>query len=227
MNRYLESLYKYKSICLNPKERLLLKKIALYINGDISTTKLIENLSEKNIEFVVMVLNNVVNDARKFNSYYIELPKNLDFNVKYPYALYAGDTYRFGFIHNTLKFCGPLSIVENKEKYPAKHFAKLTGSFYFPHGTTLNRNDWLKIISKYPNLDAYLYSISCHKYSFEEMQNYIHKYLDDNINCHLENFLDDNIASIKYLEDKRYFDVYSVMDGKISTFKDVILSRQK
>ena len=230
MNKYLESLAKFKSVCFNPKERLLLKKIALYINGDISTTKLINNLSEKNIEFVVMILNKVVNDARRFNRYFIELPKDLNFNTNYPYALYVGDSYRFGFLNNTLKFSGPLSITEKKSKYSARHFVELTGSFYYPYGARIVRNDWLKIISKYPNLDTYLYNISLNyhqKHLYEETREYIKNYLDNNINRNYEYLLEENINSIRFIEDKRYFDVYSIMDGRVSSFKEAILSRKK
>ena len=230
MDKYLESLNKFRSICFNPKERLLLKKIALYINGDISTTRLIDNLSEKNIEFVVMVLNKVVNDAKRFNRYYIELPKDLFFNTNYPYAIYSGDSYRFGFLHNTLKFNGPMSITDQKSKYSAKHFVELTGSFYYPHGSRIIRNDWLKIINKYPNLDTYLYNISMNdkiKHSYEETKTYVNNYLKSNIDQNFEYLANENINSIRFIEDKRYFDVYSVMDGRIPSFKEAILRRQK
>ena len=230
MNQYLESLNKFRSVCFNPKERLLLKKIALYINGDISTTKLIDNLSEKNIEFVVFVLNKIVNDARRFNRYYIELPKDLFFNIKYPYAIYSGDYYRFGFLHNTLKFNGPMSITEQKSKYSAKHFVELTGNFYYPYGARIIRNDWLKIISKYPNLDTYLYNISLNdkiRHSYEEIKIYVNNYLRSNIDNKYEYLANENINSIRFIEDKRYFDIYSVMDGQVPSFKETILNRQK
>ena len=228
MDRYLESLNKFRSVCLNPKERLLLKKIAFYIKGDISITRLIDNLSEQNIEFVVMVLNKVVNDARRFNRYYIELPKDLEFNTNYPYALYAGDTYRFGFLHNTLKFNGPYSVTNSKNKFSDKHFVELTGRFYYPHGASLIRNDWLKIISKYPNLDFYLYSLNNKiKHSYEETKMYVNNYLKKNINQNFEYLANENIDSIRFIEDKRYFDVYSVMDGRVCSFKDTILKRNK
>ena len=230
MDRYLESLNKFKSIGFNPKERLLLKKIALYIKGDISALRLIDNLSEKNIEFVVMVLNKVINDARKFNRYFIELPKDLNFNVNYPYALYSGDTYRFGLLHNTLKFNGPYSATSYKNKFLAKHFVELTGSFYYPHGSLLVRNDWLKIISKYPFLDSYLFNISKdskNDYTFDEVSNIVKEKLNYFIDRDFEYFLDDNIKSIRFIEDKRYFDVYRLMDGGVPSFKEVILSRQK
>ena len=230
MDKYLESLNKIKSVCFNPKERLLLKKIALYINGNISTIELINNLSEKTIEFVVAVLNKVTNDATRSNRYFIEFPKDLDFTVKYPYALFAGDTYRFGFLHNTLKFKGPLKETNYKSKFSAKHFIELTGNFYYPYGLPIIRNDWLKIISKYPNLDTYLYNISLinkNKHTYEEIRKYIKNYLDCNINNNFEYFPNKNIDSIKFVEDKRYFDVYSMMDGRVSSFKEVVLSRQK
>ncbi len=230
MDQYLESLNKFRSLGFNPKERLLLKKIALYIKGDITITRLISNLSEKNIEFVVMVLNKVVNDARKFNHYYIELPKDLNFNINYPYAIYSGETYRYGLLHNTLKFKGPLKETNYKEKFSDKHFAELTGYFYLPYGSTIIKNDWLKIISKYPNLDAYMYNISLNyknNFSFEDTKNYIKDFLKHNINNHFEYFSDENINSIRFIEDKRYFDVYSVMDGRVPSFKEVILNRNK
>ena len=197
MNQYLESLAKFKSIGFNPKER---------------------------------ILNTVVNDARKFNRYYIELPKDLEFRTKYPYAIYAGDTYRFGLLHNTLKIKGPLSCTENKSIISSKRFIELTGCFYYPNGVSIIRNDWLKIISKYPNLDTYLYNLSLNsreKYSFEDAKKRFDKYLNSNINYYFENLLEENINSIRFIEDKRYFDVYSVMDGRVPSFKEVILSRQK
>ncbi len=230
MDIYLESLNKFKSVGFSPKERLLLKKIALYIKGEISTIRLIDNLSEKNIEFVVMVLNKVVNDAKRFNRYFIELPKDLEFNTTYPYALYSGDTYRFGLLHNTLKFTGPFSATDKKSKFQAKHFVELTGRFYYPHGASIIRNDWLKIISKYPYLDNYLYNISLNykgKYSFEEIKKYIDSYFNKNINYYFENLLDENIDSIRFIEDKKYFETYNMMDGKVLSFKEAILSRQK
>ena len=230
MDIYLESLNKFKSLAFNPKERLLLKKIALYIKGDISTFRLIDNLSEKNIDFVVMVLNKVVNDARRFNRYFIPLPNDLHFNVDYPYALYSGDVSRFGLFHDTLDFTGPLSLIKCKSKFPAKHFVELTGCFYYPHGTSLVRNDWLKIISKWPYLDTYLYNIGVNskdRVSFEETKKLVASYLRYYINSDFENFADENIESVRFIEDRRYFDVYKMMDGQVPAFKEVLLSRQK
>ena len=228
MNEYLKSLNKFKSICFTPKERILLKKIALYINGDISITELIENLSEKHIEFVVMVLNKVANDAKRNNRYFIELPNDLDFNVSYPYSLYRGDTKRFGLLHNTLEFEGPK--IFRVKKVDSKHFLELTGRFYYPYGIAIIRNDWLKILSKYPYLADYLYKISLNsmkKYSLEEVKKYVDDYLNTNINNHFENLLDENINSIRFVEDKRYFDVYSVMDGRATSFDKMVLTKKK
>ena len=83
--------------------------------------------------------------------------------MSYPYSLYRGDTKRFGLLHNTLEFEGPK--IFRVKKVDSKHFLELTGRFYYPYGTAIIRNDWLKILNKYPYLADYLYKISfCKKF---------------------------------------------------------------
>ena len=222
MEKYLESLAKFKSIGFSLKERLLLKKIGLYIEGKITITNLIANLSEKNIEFIVLVLNKIAIDGEKSLRYYIELPKNINFDSNYDYAIWAGNTTRFGLFHNELMFRGPRV---NDKKVDSRDFLEVSGDINFPNGLLISRNDWLRLLSKCPDLDTYMYSSfkKCRE-SYSEFSSNIKGYLKNNINL-LEKVSNDELNNVEYKVNKNYFNVYKVMDGKTGSFKDVVLNR--
>lgn len=217
MDKYIESLNKFKSICYTPKERLLLKKIALYVNGVISITDLISNLSEKNIEFVVFVLNKIANDAERELKYYIELPINSNFDSNYPYAIWVGNTSKFGVFHDELVFNGPMNF---KKKYNSKEFAEINGDFSFPNGVLMKKSDWLKILCLNDDLIIDMYHV------FNKKENYL--IFRENVKNYLErNMVDANdLGKICFIKDNNYFSLYKVMDGKTGSFKDTILSRK-
>ncbi len=223
MDKYLVSLEKFKSVCFTPKERLLLKKIALYIKDEITMSDLIANLSEKNVEFVVFVLNKIAIDCERSLKYYVELPCDRFFNHKYPYAIWAGNTKRFGFFHNELEFQGPM--VKSSGKYNSENFMEINGDFYLPNGLIINRNEWLKILKNNPNLMTYMYkSLRNERSNFFDFSSEVKNYLDSNINFGESNN-GQYIDNISYEENKNYFNIYNVMDGKTGSFKKIILNR--
>ena len=222
MNDYLKSLAKFKSIGFSLKERLLLKKIGLYIEGKITINNLITNLNENNIEFIVFVLNKIAIDGEKKLKYYIELPINVSFESKYDYAIWAGYVSKFGLFHNTLKFNGPLV---NDKKYDSRDFIEVVGDFNFPNGLLITRNDWLRILNRCPNFATYMYRFyDKKKESYSEFSNNIRVYLNNNINL-LENVSNDELNKVDFKVNKNYFNLYKIMDGKTGSFEDVVLNR--
>ena len=200
MQDYIETLKKINSVALTPKERLLKKRIELYIRKQIEPNDILITTSLKEIEFTVFCLNKILNEEKE--KYLIKLPTK-QFPDLY---IYHAQTKRIG-LFNTYYEINLHNNNIHSRNINDTNYAEIIGNLNFPTGTPINLEEYLTIMAQTLNFPPAQFE----PINFKDID-YLTK---------------DQLASIK-LKDRNLALVNDInfYEGNLPTFEELVQKRE-
>lgn len=248
MQKYLAFLDR---ISLNVKENqlYLIDLLRQFILGKISDYELCNSLNSEDV-FTFCTLMNKVLDCNFSNDvrYFIELPRDRDFNTMLSKGIFAGKTLSYGIDHDLLKVVGPSFVKLQADIFDTTSFTEIKGNFSnIPNGAMISTRDWFKVISKYPDLYDYIlnsydnipfrlnsdiFSCPSYYYSHHDLENKIKEGLNkvDKVIPRIHWYAyssqielsDEVINSIRFVIQESFVTVCDIEDCNLGTFKELV-----
>ena len=159
MQKYLDFLDS-SAIDINEDYLYLINLLRKFVLGKISPYNLTHSVKDDDFFVFYVLINQLVRFNYRVVRYFIELPKDKNFQTNYPKGIFAANTISYG-VNNIdlLELVGPsfMRIKTHLETFDSISYTEITGNFSsIPNGAMISTSDYFRIIIKYEELFNYM-----------------------------------------------------------------------
>ena len=222
---------------------VIVERLEQYAKGEIDSFGLVADLSPEDKAKVYLGLNSMLNYRDVEVKYYIPRPLDMHLNNPECPAIIAGEEKDGDFRHTHVSRLGPSPLHEWWPGLYSAYFYELEGDFSsIPNGVVLYPSDWIRIVSKNPDLAESILNLMKNDYqegyrhanaTIEDAQAKINKELDwaqrdpDAKNVwyqgkdHAQHLPDEVIDSITIVRPVEYIKLEELIHGDFGTYQEL------
>ncbi len=223
----------------------LFQYILRYIKEEISMEELVKIIPSTSWNDMVHIINKIINYKSEHVAYYIEVPRDINFNTISKKAIIKARLDSPSLYYNLLEVLGPRGFLNSSKNFVDSRYLMITGDFGLNFdGTILSFKDYVRIFANSDFIYKLMYDLMNDSVLYftkgiekvdmetvrEKTDETISKALKGEINNQRDWYLKemakdmdtDLINSIRFVFPKEYITLSDIYEGNFKTFRELI-----